>query len=198
MHTVWICEKKNSNKILLKKAQTYKKSNFGKHPTIRFYKKHNFASKLFFFNKETQEIFSLNQCSENKSVIASVCIFDTIAASLSNILIWTSTCGSVRYKRNIQNRKIQSKECWVLRSTHIGNLDHNEVTQEDVFVETAHQESKGVLILRTVSHHNTISCHNKKTDTTAQVYCTLSTYVIPKTISCQNQKLTQHHNCIVL
>ena len=29
--------------------------------------------------------------------------------SLSNILVWTSTCGSVRYKRNIQNRKIQSK-----------------------------------------------------------------------------------------
>ncbi len=37
-----------------------------------------------------------------------------------------------------------------------------------------------------------------KNDTTAQLYCTLSTYVTPKTISCQNQKLTQHHNCIVL
>ncbi len=41
-------------KILLKKAQTYKKSNFGKHPMIRFYEKHNLASKLFLFNKETQ------------------------------------------------------------------------------------------------------------------------------------------------
>jgi hypothetical protein len=30
--------------------------------------------------------------------------------------------------------------------------------------------------------------HNKKTDTTAQLYCTLSTYVTPKTISRQNQK----------
>jgi hypothetical protein len=44
--------------ILLKKAQTYKKSNFGKHPMIRFYKKHNLASKLVLFNKEIQvEIF---------------------------------------------------------------------------------------------------------------------------------------------
>jgi hypothetical protein len=32
-----------------------------------------------------------------------------------------------------------------------------------------------------------------------QLYCTLSTYVTPKTISRQNQKkLTQHHNCMVL
>ncbi len=29
--------------------------------------------------------------------------------SLSNILILTSTCGSVQYKRKIQNRKIKSK-----------------------------------------------------------------------------------------
>jgi hypothetical protein len=34
---------------------------------------------------------------------------DFLYLSLSNILITTSTCGSVRYKRNIQNRKIQSK-----------------------------------------------------------------------------------------
>ncbi len=55
-------------------------------------------------------------------------------------------------------------------------------------VETAHRKSKGVLILRTISCHNTISRHNQKTDTNAQVYCTLSKYVIPKTISNQNQK----------
>ncbi len=42
--------------------------------------------------------------------------------------------------------------------------------------------------MRTISHRNTISCHNQKTDTTAQVFCKLSMYVIPKTISCQNQK----------
>jgi hypothetical protein len=33
-----------------------------------------------------------------------------------------------------------------------------------------------------------ISRHNQKTDTTAQLYCTLSTYITPKTISRQNQK----------
>ncbi len=51
-----------------------------------------------------------------------------------------------------------------------------------------HRKSKGVLILRTISRFNTISRHNQKTDTTAQVFWTLSTYVTPKTISRQNQK----------
>jgi hypothetical protein len=50
---------------------------------LRFYKKHNLASKSFLFNKEIQvEIFFETVCSENQSVIAGVCIFDTIAASL--------------------------------------------------------------------------------------------------------------------
>jgi hypothetical protein len=35
---------------------------------------------------------------------------------------------------------------------------------------------------------NQLSRHNKKTDTTAQLYRTLSTYITPKTISRQNQK----------
>jgi hypothetical protein len=40
------------------KLLTHKKSNFGKHPMLRLYKKHNLASKLFLFYKETQvEIF---------------------------------------------------------------------------------------------------------------------------------------------
>jgi hypothetical protein len=39
-------------RILLKKAQTRNKSNFGRHPILRFYKNHNLASKLFLFNKE--------------------------------------------------------------------------------------------------------------------------------------------------
>jgi hypothetical protein len=62
-------------------------------------------------------------------VIAGVCIFDTIAASLYNILIRTSTCGSVLYKRNIQTRKIQSKrELGLTKYTHQLS-DHNKVTQ---------------------------------------------------------------------
>ncbi len=45
-------------KILLKKAQTHTKMNFCKRPMLRFYDKHNLASKLFLSNKETQvEIF---------------------------------------------------------------------------------------------------------------------------------------------
>jgi hypothetical protein len=61
-------------------------------------------------------------------VIAGVHIFDTIAASLSNILIRTSTCGSVRYKRKIQNRKIpysiQSKRVLglIIHTSAIGSL----------------------------------------------------------------------------
>ena len=45
-------------KILPKKAQSHENSNFGKHLMLRFYEKHNLASKLFLFNKEIQvEIF---------------------------------------------------------------------------------------------------------------------------------------------
>ncbi len=101
---------------------------------------------------------------------------DFIYLSLSNILIWTSTCGSVQYKRNIQNIKIQSKS--VLGPTKYTHrlVDYNKVSQQDFFVESAHRKSKGVLILRTISHHNTISRHNQKTDTTAQLYRTLSMY----------------------
>jgi hypothetical protein len=68
-------------KILLKKAQTHKKMNFGKLPMIRFYKKHSLASKLFLFNKETLVEIFFESVSGNQSVIAGVCIFDTIAAS---------------------------------------------------------------------------------------------------------------------
>ncbi len=49
--------------------------------------------------------------------------------SVSYILIWTSTCGSARYNRNIQNRKIQSKRVLgLLKYTH-RLADHNKVTQ---------------------------------------------------------------------
>jgi hypothetical protein len=50
---------------------------------LRLYEKHNLASNLFLVNKETQVEISLNLCSGNQSVIASVCIFDTIAAFLT-------------------------------------------------------------------------------------------------------------------
>ncbi len=53
-----LLKKELSNKNPAKKAQTHEKPNFGKHPMFRFYEKHNLASKLFLFNKETQvEIF---------------------------------------------------------------------------------------------------------------------------------------------
>ncbi len=55
-------------KILLKKAQTHKNSNFGKHPMLRFYEKPNLASKSFLFNEETQvkiffeSVFGKSKC----------------------------------------------------------------------------------------------------------------------------------------
>jgi hypothetical protein len=50
---------------------------------LRFYEKHNLASKLFLFNKETQvEIFFESVFGKSMCVIAGVRIFDTIAASL--------------------------------------------------------------------------------------------------------------------
>ncbi len=100
---------------------------------------------------------------------------DILYLSLSNILIWTSTCESARYKRNIQNRKIQSKRVLGLMKYTHQLSNHNKVTQYFFFVEMC-------------SLFEIFSRHNQKTDTTAQLYCTQSTYVTPKTISRQNQK----------
>ncbi len=48
---------------------------------------------------------------------------------LSNILIWNSSCGSVRYKRKIQNKKIQSKRVLGLTKYTHRLANHNKVTQ---------------------------------------------------------------------
>ncbi len=63
--------------------------------------------------------------SGNQSVIAGVRIFDTI----SYVSISTSTCESARYKRKIQNRKIQSKRVLGLMKYTHRLSDHNKVTQ---------------------------------------------------------------------
>jgi hypothetical protein len=52
---------------------------------LGFCKKHNLASKLFLLNKETQVEFFFGTVFSNQSVIADVCIFDTIAASLRTV-----------------------------------------------------------------------------------------------------------------
>jgi hypothetical protein len=54
VHNLDLLVKDLSNNNPAKKAQTHKKINFWKYPILRFYKKHNLASKLFLFNKETQ------------------------------------------------------------------------------------------------------------------------------------------------
>ncbi len=66
-------------------------------------------------------------CLRNQSVISGVCILTYL--SLSNILIWTSTYGSARYERNIQNRKIQSKRVLGLMKYTHRLADHNKLTQ---------------------------------------------------------------------
>ncbi len=130
-------------------------------------------------------------CSGNQSVIAGVCIFDSISyLSLSNILIWTSTCGSAGYKRNIQNRKLQSKRViGLMKYTH-RVVDHNKVTQYNFFVDwCSHFENyfmpqpknwhNRTTVLYTKYLRNTkkyFPSEPKKLDnTTLQLYCTLST-----------------------
>ncbi len=88
VHNLDSLKKELSNKNPAKKAQTHKNSNLGKNPMLRFYEKHNLASKLSLFNKKTQVEFSLSLCSGNQSVTAGVCIFDTIAVSLRAAFHW--------------------------------------------------------------------------------------------------------------
>jgi hypothetical protein len=100
-----------------------------------------------------------------------------IYSSLSNVLNWTSTCGSAQYKRNIQNRTIQSK-------TVLGLIKYTHPLADHIKYDNPIR-----FFCRNVfSFWKTISHHNQKTDTTAQLNCTLSTYVTPKTISCQIKK----------
>ncbi len=75
---------------------------------VRFYEKHNLASNVFLFNKETQvDIFFESVFG---SVIAGVHIFDTIAASLGDILILqlVGLCGT-REIYKIERYRV--KEC---------------------------------------------------------------------------------------
>ncbi len=65
VHNLDLLEKELLNKNPAKKTQTHKKSNFGKHPMLRLYKKHDLASKLFLFIKEIYVELSLNLCLGN-------------------------------------------------------------------------------------------------------------------------------------
>jgi hypothetical protein len=79
-------------KILLRKALTHDISNVGKHPMLRFYKKHKLASKSFIFNKETQveilfeSVFEKSNCSGNQGVIAGVRILTQFRIFILNSL----------------------------------------------------------------------------------------------------------------
>jgi hypothetical protein len=53
---------------------------------LRLYEKHNLASESFLLNKETQVEFFSETVFKHQSVIASVCIFDTITASMRAVL----------------------------------------------------------------------------------------------------------------
>ncbi len=106
-------------------------------PMLWFYEKHKLASKSFLKKKKTQveiffeSVFGKSNCSENQGLWLLVFTFwhDFTYLSSSNILIWTSTCGSMGYKRKIQNRKIQSKRVLGLTNYTHRLSDHNELTQ---------------------------------------------------------------------
>jgi hypothetical protein len=58
VHNLDLVKKELLNENPAKKSTTHETSNFSKHPMLRFYEKHNLASKLFLFNEEIQvEIF---------------------------------------------------------------------------------------------------------------------------------------------
>ncbi len=54
VHNLDSQKKELLNENSAKKIINTQKMDFGKHPMFRFYKKHNLASKLFLFYKETQ------------------------------------------------------------------------------------------------------------------------------------------------
>jgi hypothetical protein len=56
-HSGGFAKKKLQNKNLAKKNQTHEELNFGRHPMLTFYKKHNLDGKSLLFDKETQVKF---------------------------------------------------------------------------------------------------------------------------------------------
>ncbi len=88
VHNLDSLKKNSGTKISLKKAQTHKKLNYDRHPMLIFYKKHNLARELFLLNKETHVEFFFEAVFKNQSVIAGICIFDTISASLRAVFHW--------------------------------------------------------------------------------------------------------------
>ena len=112
--------------------------------------------------------------------------YDFLYLSLSNILVWTSTCESVRYKRKIQNRKIQSKKVLGLMKYAHRLADHNKVTQLEFFVETCSHFENFFLPQPKNWHNRTTVLYTK--------YIRNAKKLFPA----RTKKLTQHHNCIVL
>jgi hypothetical protein len=80
VHNLDLLKKELLDNNPAKKSLTHNKLNVGKHPILRFYKKHKLTSKLSLFNKETQveiffeSVFGKSNCSGNQGVIAGVCI----------------------------------------------------------------------------------------------------------------------------
>ncbi len=69
VHNLDLLKKELASKNPPKKSPNTQKINFGKHPMLRLYKKHNLASKSFLFNKETQvEIFFESVLGKSKCV----------------------------------------------------------------------------------------------------------------------------------
>jgi hypothetical protein len=68
VHNLDLLKKELSNKNSAKKIINTQKIKFRKHPMLRFYEKHNLASKLFLFYKETQvgiffeSVFGKSKC----------------------------------------------------------------------------------------------------------------------------------------
>jgi hypothetical protein len=83
VHNLDLLKKELLNKNPAKKAQTHEKTNFSKHPMLRFYEKHNLASKSFLINKETQVDFFLNLCSGSQSSPRAASVFVSPSVILS-------------------------------------------------------------------------------------------------------------------
>jgi hypothetical protein len=96
----------------------------------------HWLASCFYKIKKPNKNFLLKLCTRNQSVIAGVHILTRLQLwselcfiDFKNLTWWLQVCGSVRYKRKIQSREIQSKR--VFRSYEIHTLvsGHKKVTQ---------------------------------------------------------------------
>ncbi len=105
--------------------------------------------------------------------------------------LWLYGCRSIQSKKEIHSNRKFGTNCFCKIKKPNKNFLKLKCNWWCLYFDTTDKYHT----LGMYKSPKTISRRNQKTNTTPQLYCTLSTWVCkPKPISCQNQKKTRHNS----